>query len=134
MASGPALDLTTLFEVTCFRGPSETNYGPARHTAEAAIDKNRRGGGGAEGGSHTKGPDPPCLNVCRVGGRGAGLSLKGGRKEFVTPTETKVHGDALCFMVMTGARHKTTETVLANGWRLAAVGGWRLGAVLNKKK
>ena len=23
-------------------------------------------------------------------------------------------------------RHKTTETVLNNGWRLVAVGGWRL--------
>ena len=37
-----------------------------------------------------------------------------------------VHGDALCFMVETWARHKTTETVLKNGWRLAAVGGLRL--------
>ena len=62
---------------------------------------------------------------------------RGGRKEFVTPTETKLHGDALCFMVKTWARHKTTETVLNSGWRLAAVGsrrlavggGWRLAAV-----
>ena len=27
------------------------------------------------------------------------------------PTEPNVHGDALCCMVKTGARHKTTETV-----------------------
>ena len=56
----------------------------------------------------------------------------GGKKErrFVTPTETNVHGDALCLMVETWAwaRHKTTETTLNNGWRLA-VGGWRLVAV-----
>ena len=43
----------------------------------------------------------------------------------VTPTERNVHGDILCFMVETSAQHKTTETVLSNGWRLA-VGGWRL--------
>ena len=50
----------------------------------------------------------------------AGLSL-------VTPTETSPHRDALCFVVKTWARHKTTETVLSNGWRLPAVGGrWRL--------
>ena len=47
------------------------------------------------------------------------------RKEFVTPTEMNVHGDALCFMVKT---HKTTEKVLNDGWRLEAVGGWRLVA------
>ena len=32
-------------------------------------------------------------------------------------------------MGKTLGRHKTTETVLNNGWRLAAVGGWRLVAV-----
>ena len=48
------------------------------------------------------------------------------RKEFVTPTETNLHGDARCFMVKTWARHSTTETVLNSGWRWAAVGGWRL--------
>ena len=48
------------------------------------------------------------------------------KEGIVTPTETNVHGDALCFIVKTWARHKTTETVLNNGWRLAAVGGgWR---------
>ena len=55
------------------------------------------------------------------------------RKVPVTPTEMKVHGDALCFMVKTWARHKTTETVLNNGWRLAVGGWWSLEAVLNKK-
>ena len=56
--------------------------------------------------------------------------LKGGKKRFVTPTETNVHGDGLCFMVKTWAGHKTTEASLNNGWRLAAVGGgWQLAAV-----
>ena len=90
------------------------------------------------------------LCVC-VGVRGvkAGLSLK--KKGLVTPTETKFHGDALCFMVKTWARHKTTEALLNNGWQLAAVGGgwlavgggwwwaavggwWLLGAVLKRNK
>ena len=44
----------------------------------------------------------------------------------MTPKEPNVHGDALCFMVKTWARHKTTEPLLNNGWRLVAVGGWRL--------
>ena len=48
-----------------------------------------------------------------------GLSLKGKRKGFVTPTETNLHGDALCAMVKTLTRHKTTEALLNNGWRLA---------------
>ena len=61
----------------------------------------------------------------------AGLSLRGKKKErkrFVTPTETNVHGDALCFMVKTWATHKTTETVLNTGWRLAVGRWWRLAA------
>ena len=45
---------------------------------------------------------------------------------FLTPTETNGHGDALCFMVKAWARHKTTETVLNNGGRLAVAGGWYL--------
>ena len=47
---------------------------------------------------------------------------------FVTLTERNIGGDALCFMVKTWARHKTTETVFNNGWQLVAVcvGGWRL--------
>ena len=47
-------------------------------------------------------------------------------KNIATPTETSVHRDALCFLVKTWARHKTTEALLNNDWRLAAVGGWRL--------
>ena len=39
-------------------------------------------------------------------------------KGLVPPTETNVHGDALCFMVKTWARHNTTEALLNNGWRL----------------
>ena len=59
----------------------------------------------------------------------------GSKKACVTPTEPNVHGDALGFAVKTWTRHKTTEALLKNGWRLVAVGGsWSLGAVLNKKK
>ena len=61
---------------------------------------------------------------------------------MTTPIETNLHGDALCFVVRTWARHKTMETVLNNGWQLTvegwrlAVGGgwWSLGAVLNEIK
>ena len=64
---------------------------------------------------------------------GPGRPLKektgGGGGQSATPTETNVHGDALCFMVKTWARHKTTEESLNNGWRLAVVGGWGLGVV-----
>ena len=64
----------------------------------------------------------------RLGVRGtagsAGLSLGGGGA-----TQTNVHRDALCFMAKTWARHKTTEALLNNGWRLVAVGGWRFLAV-----
>ena len=80
-----------------------------------------------------------------------------GEKRFAAPTETNLHGDALCFMVKTWARHKTAEAVLNNGWRRLVVGGawqlavgngrlavgggwqlavgdsWSLGAVLNEK-
>ena len=44
----------------------------------------------------------------------------------MTPIKTNVHGDLLCVMVKTWARHKTKEKVLNNGWRLVAVGGWQL--------
>ena len=50
--------------------------------------------------------------------------LKGYEKGFIMPTETNLHGDALCFMVKTWARHKTTKALLNSGWRLVAVGGW----------
>ena len=60
--------------------------------------------------------------------RGGGLSQgKKGPKGFVTPTETNVHGDALCFVAKAWARHTATEAQLNNRWRLVAVGGcWRL--------
>ena len=35
--------------------------------------------------------------------------LMGKRNGFVTPTETNVHGDALCFTVKAWARHKTAH-------------------------
>ena len=54
----------------------------------------------------------------------SGLSLRGGKRGFITPPETNADGDALCFMVKAWARPKTTETVLNTDWRLAAVGGW----------
>ena len=48
------------------------------------------------------------------------------KKRDRKPTETNVDSHALCLVVKTWARHKTTETVLNNGWRLVAVGNWRL--------
>ena len=49
------------------------------------------------------------------------------KEGFVTPTETNLHGDALCFVVKIWARHKTTEASLNNGcdwWLVAVDGGW----------
>ena len=81
-------------------------------------------------------------------GNGSAVLKQGEKRGFVTPTEPNVHGDALCFIVKTWARHKTSETALNTGCRLAVGGGWRLavggwqlavggwwflGAVLNKK-
>ena len=59
----------------------------------------------------------------RAGGRGGqGCPERGGkRKRFITPTETNVHGDALCFMVMGPS---LLQRLAVGGWRLAAVGGW----------
>ena len=52
-------------------------------------------------------------NCCQKMFCRAGLSLsekkEKGRKRFVTPTETNLHGDALCFMVKAWTKHKTTE-------------------------
>ena len=50
----------------------------------------------------------------------------GGEKIFVTPTETNVHRDALCFTVMGPS---LLQRLAVGGWQLAAVGGWRLVAV-----
>ena len=60
-----------------------------------------------------------------------GVSLMSQKKKeaSVTPTQTNAHGEALCFMVKTWARDKTTKPVLNNGWRLAPFVGWRLVAV-----
>ena len=71
-----------------------------------------------------------------MSGAGPGPSLGGGGGGRVRNADRngRGHGDALCFMVKTWARHKTTNSMLNNGWRLVAVGGWwSLGAVLNKK-
>ena len=59
-----------------------------------------------------------------------GLSLRG-EKIFVTPTEMKVHGDALCFVVMGPSLLQRLvvggwRLVVGGGWRRLAVGGWRL--------
>ena len=70
------------------------------------------------------------------------LSLRGGKPKqtFVTPTETNVHGDALCFMVMGPFLLQRLAVVgrrlvvgcwwlvglALDGWRLVVVGGWRL--------
>ena len=48
-----------------------------------------------------------------------GLSFRATREAFVTPTETNVHGGALCFMVK-----RAGWRLAVGGWRLA-VGGWR---------
>ena len=57
----------------------------------------------------------------------AELSLRGNpRKGFGPPTETNVHGDALCFNVMGPS---LLQRLAVGGWRLAVGGGWRLVAV-----
>ena len=71
-------------------------------------------------------PDP----VPDAGTAGVRLSFRGGGKAFVTPTETNIHGDALCVMVMWPSRRLAVGgwRLAVGGWRLA-VGGWRLAAV-----
>ena len=54
---------------------------------------------------------------------GSGLSLRGGEKTSVTPTEMNVHGDTLGFLAM-GLLQGWRSAI--GGWRLVAVGGWRL--------
>ena len=79
---------------------------------------------------------PPGLRGHGGGGWGGDRTVLKGEKGrggggLVTPTQTNLQEDALCFVVKTWARHNTTETGLNNGWRLAAVGGggwWRLAA------
>ena len=50
---------------------------------------------------------------------------KGKRKGSATPTEMKVHVDALRFTVKTWARRKTNRSVVGQCWWLAA-GVWQL--------
>ena len=54
--------------------------------------------------------------------------LKGGVTKEKLPNANRSDRSrgALCFLVKTWARHKTTETILSNGWRLTAVGSWWL--------
>ena len=63
-------------------------------------------------------PPHPQTHTCTQG-----CVLKRTKNAFATPTEAKFHGDTLCFMVKTWARHKTTEPVLNNGRGLAAGSG-----------
>ena len=65
-----------------------------------------------------------------------GLSLRE-KEGFITPTETKVHEDALCFLVLgpsllymlaVGGGWRRL-VVVGGGWRLAVVGGRQLVAV-----
>ena len=109
--------------------------------ARAAPSNDRRASG-----LHTSPAQSP-VNKGPVGGLLSWLSgppgpggPSGERKAFVTPTETNVRGDALCYMAMGPA---LLQKVAVGGWRQLAVGGWRrlavggwwsLGAVLNKKK
>ena len=85
-------------------------------------------------------------SACQRGSRAStlpwpGLSLGENKegKRFVTPTETNVHGDALCSVVM---GRSLLQRLAVGGWRLVAVGGWwrlavggwwSLGAVLDEK-
>ena len=50
----------------------------------------------------------------------------------MTPTQTDVHGDGLCFIARTWATHNTTETGLDNGWRLAVGGPEGMSLTRNK--
>ena len=56
------------------------------------------------------------------GGRGAKAELSLRKKEKRKKNSVR-NANALCFMIKTWARHKTTETALNTVWRLAAVGG-----------
>ena len=97
------------------------------------------GGGGRGGGLEHWGS--PCIhppprgeeNGPRVGEMAyptdfSGLSFLGTDKGTAFVTKPNVHGDRLCFVVKTWARHTTTEAVLNNGWWLA-VGNWQLVVV-----
>ena len=55
----------------------------------------------------------------------AGLSLRGKKRVCNAHGNERSRG-TLRFMVKTWARHKTTETVLNNVWRLAVSSWWRL--------
>ena len=72
-------------------------------------------------------PLPPPQGPSPAPPSAAGLSSRGNKKHFVTPTETKVHGGALCFVVMGPS---LLRRLAVGGWRLAVGGGWwRLAAV-----
>ena len=59
---------------------------------------------------------------CNIG------AVLNGKKKRVCNANRNLRGDALWFMVQTWARHRSTEALLNNGWRLArlVVGGWWL--------
>ena len=106
-------------------GPGYVHSAGARDRARAREHSIRLGGGGGGVGAPFLGP--PLLRLLLHQEQGCS---EGGGKGFVTPTEKNVHGDALCFMVKTWARHKTIGTVLNNGRLLVAVGVWWLPAVV----
>ena len=98
-------------------GSGLSQHGSRQKRVAQTITEHAWGMSGASTG-HVRG-----MRSTYTGLRRSRATLKGEKKGFVMPTETNVHGDALCFMVKTWA---TTETALNNGWRLTAPGGWRL--------
>ena len=63
------------------------------------------------------------------------LGPLGGGRTFVTPTQTNVHEDALCFLSWDLLYFKDWRLAVGGGWQRLAVGGWwSLGAVLNQRK
>ena len=69
---------------------------------------------------------PPTFRcaACPLVEHGAEQGCPQGESEsFGTPTETNVHGDALCFLIMGPC---LLQRLAVDGWRLVVGGGWQL--------